>query len=45
MLMLDNDFAIDNGLTWNMRRGVRPFGIKRPIAVPRLANSPDTETG
>jgi len=45
VLMLDNDFATDHGLSWNMRRGVRLFGIKRPVAVPKLANWPDTETG
>jgi hypothetical protein len=45
-LMIDVGFALDKGLTWNMRRGMRRFGMNtvegdgwtRP-------NLPDTETG
>ena len=44
-LMLDVDFLLDQGITWNMRRGVRLFGIRRPARVAGMGNWPDTETG
>lgn len=42
-LMLDMDFFLDHGLSWNMRRCVRQFGSR--TTAPRGGNWPDTEIG
>jgi hypothetical protein len=44
-LMLDCDWLLDQGITWNIRRGARLFGMKHPQRVADFGNWPDTETG
>lgn len=44
-LMLDMGFMMDNGLTWNMTRGMRRFGINNALPTTKRPNWPDTETG
>ena len=44
-LMLDNDRLLDLGVTWNMRRSMRTFGIERARREEQYGNWPDTEVG
>lgn len=44
-LMLDMGFVMDHGLTWNMTRGMRRFGISKALPTSQRPNWPDTETG
>lgn len=42
-LMVDMGFVMDNGLTWNMTRGMRRFGVSNALPQNARPNWPDTE--
>jgi hypothetical protein len=42
-LMLDADFMLDHGISWNMNRTMRLFGLKVAMTHPDRPNWPDTE--